>query len=235
MAISSAGVISWTPGHAESGNQSVTVTATDGSGRVAYQNFTISVIRLDNAPAFTSSPVTTAAELITYSYNATASDPDGDPLKYSLAGAPTGMTINSASGRITWTPTSAQVGNHTITVIASDSPLSADLNFTPLTATQTFTIAVAPNHPPVIGSAPVTSATENSPYSYTVTASDPDGDALSYTLSAAPEPTSARAMFERRLKTSSIKRGPKPRSIATRLGRASVASRESGIDSGKRM
>jgi len=39
---------------------------------------------------------------------------------------------------------------------------------------------------PVIGSAPVTAATEGQPYAYQITASDADGDALSYALNVAP-------------------------------------------------
>ena len=42
------------------------------------------------------------------------------------------------------------------------------------------------NSPPAITSTPPTSATEGSPYHYPVGASDPDGDALAYSLDAAP-------------------------------------------------
>jgi hypothetical protein len=42
-------------------------------------------------------------------------------------------------------------------------------------------------------------------------------------------------MFERRLNATKKKPIPNPRKIESRLGRASVASRESGMDSGRRM
>jgi bacillopeptidase F len=42
------------------------------------------------------------------------------------------------------------------------------------------------NSPPAITSTPPTSATEGSPYHYLVSASDPDGDALAYSLDVAP-------------------------------------------------
>ena len=40
--------------------------------------------------------------------------------------------------------------------------------------------------PPAVTSAPVTTATEGQPYAYQVTATDPDGDALSFALDVAP-------------------------------------------------
>jgi hypothetical protein len=49
-----------------------------------------------------------------------ATDPDGDTLTYSLPVAPTGMTIDPASGLIQWTPAVDQVGSHTVTVRATD-------------------------------------------------------------------------------------------------------------------
>ena len=56
-----------------------------------------------------------------YSYDVQASDPDvGDTLTYSLVAAPSGMSINSSSGLIAWTPTGAQVGSHAVTVRAQD-------------------------------------------------------------------------------------------------------------------
>ena len=42
-------------------------------------------------------------------------EPDGDPLTFALAIKPTGMTIN-AQGLISWTPTAAQLGQHTVKV-----------------------------------------------------------------------------------------------------------------------
>lgn len=37
-----------------------------------------------------------------YTYQVKASDPDGDPLTYTLLSSPAGMTINSSTGLITW-------------------------------------------------------------------------------------------------------------------------------------
>jgi Putative Ig domain len=52
-------------------------------------------------------------------FTAVASDPDGDPVTFTLASAPAGATID-ASGNFTWTPAGGQTGATAVTVKASD-------------------------------------------------------------------------------------------------------------------
>jgi hypothetical protein len=70
-------------------------------------------------PVFTSQPVPTGAEGKLYSYQAAASDPDGDNLNWSLLQAPEGMTA-SGSGLVQWTPAANQVGTASVVLQASD-------------------------------------------------------------------------------------------------------------------
>ena len=56
-----------------------------------------------------------------YSYKAVASDPDVDPITYSLASAPRGMIIDAKTGKITWRITSEDEGTHIIKIVAGDS------------------------------------------------------------------------------------------------------------------
>jgi hypothetical protein len=70
-----------------------------------------------------------------YSYDVDATDDDnGDTLSYFLDTAPAGMTINSGSGLIQWTPTDLQLGDHAVTVRVDDVAGSSD--------TQSFVITV---------------------------------------------------------------------------------------------
>jgi len=62
----------------------------------------------NSSPIIESDPVTTAKEGAVYTYDVEATDPNGDTLTYSLTTSPTGMTINSTTGVITWTPTAAE-------------------------------------------------------------------------------------------------------------------------------
>jgi ribosomal protein S6E (S10) len=174
------GVISWTPVNGQVGINSVTVDVSDGNGGSDSQPFTITVSNSNDPPTFMSTPVTTATEDAAYTYDVDASDIDGDTVTYSLSTYPAGMTIDNASGLITWTSTNAQVGSNSVVVLISDGMGGSD--------TQSFSIDVTnTNDAPSIISTPVTTATEDALYSYDVDATDVDsGDTLIYNLSAFP-------------------------------------------------
>jgi len=80
------------------------------------------------APIIVSTPVTEATIGRPYIYDVEAA---GNPLPtYALITHPNGMTIDPASGLISWTPTVAQEGNHDVEVEANNSEGSATQNFT---------------------------------------------------------------------------------------------------------
>ena len=126
------GLIAWTPTIAQVGTAGVTVQASDGKGGVATQSFNITVAAAPNrGPQIITAPLTTAKATFEYRYDLDATDPDSDPLTYSLVTAPSGMTIDAATGLIRWTPSAA--GSATVTARVSDSRATQD---------QTWTIAV---------------------------------------------------------------------------------------------
>ncbi len=84
----------------------------------------------NSSPVIESDPVTTAKEGAVYTYYVEATDPNEDTLTYSLTTSPTGMTINSTTGVITWTPTEDQVGENEVVVEVSDGSKSATQSFT---------------------------------------------------------------------------------------------------------
>ncbi len=185
---STTGVISWTPTNAQVGANSVSVRVRDAASASATQNFTVTVANVNDAPTITSTAVTAGKVGTAYSYDVNATDPDaGDTLTYSLTTAPSGMSINSSTGVISWTPTSAQVGSNAVTVRVRDAASAS--------ATQSYTISVSStNGAPSITSTPVTAATEDSAYTYDVNATDPDaGDALTYSLVTKPTGMSINA------------------------------------------
>ncbi|PKP59530.1 hypothetical protein CVT91_06565 [Candidatus Atribacteria bacterium HGW-Atribacteria-1] len=103
----------------------------------------------NNPPVVTSASITTATVGLSYTYDVNATDPDGDTLTYSLTISPTGMTINSSTGLISWTPISAQIGDNNVTVEVSDGKL---------TDTQTFTITVGSEATDPTGGSEVTTS-----------------------------------------------------------------------------
>ena len=84
----------------------------------------------NSSPVIESDPVTTAKEGAVYTYDVEATDPNEDTLTYSLTTSPTGMTINSTTGVITWTPTEDQVGENEVVAEVSDGSKSATQSFT---------------------------------------------------------------------------------------------------------
>jgi hypothetical protein len=105
----STGRISWTP--TQPGNQSVSVAVSDGSLTMIY-DFAINVLQGNRPPKFQSSPGASGMVGFPYSYNASATDPDGDALSFSVGDLPTGMTFDNATGKVSWTP--GAPGNFTI-------------------------------------------------------------------------------------------------------------------------
>lgn len=179
------GLITWRPSVYEIGGAyRVVVSVTDGGGLQDFQTFDITVRRPPappTAPSISSDPDTTAVVGQGYAYYVNAWDPnEDDVLTYTLVIAPEGMTIDS-HGVIRWTPYEADLGEHDVVVRVEDQ--------TGLFDTQQFTLAVKlPNHPPVITSTPVTSATLGRVYSYDVEAEDPDhGDVLTYYFVRRPD------------------------------------------------
>jgi len=97
-------------------------------------NISVSDVNLNHVPVITSDPVTSATKDEPYSYDVNATDSDGDTLVYSLTTKPSGMSINSSTGLITWTPTTS--GDYNVTVKVSDGELFN---------TQSFTVTVEEN------------------------------------------------------------------------------------------
>jgi RHS repeat-associated protein len=117
-----------------------------------------------------------------FQYQATAIDPDGDTLTYQLVNAPTNVTIDAATGLISWTPSSTNLGEREFQVKVIDGKggeALQELNFNVIQAT--------PNNAPTIISNPPIKARVNNLYVYQVGAEDLDGDPLSFNLTDAPD------------------------------------------------
>ncbi|MBN1447543.1 MAG: putative Ig domain-containing protein, partial [Bacteroidetes bacterium] len=114
-----------------------------------------------NNPTILTNPPTTARIGVAYVYTVNAF---GNPLpEYRLTTAPAGMTIDSRSGRINWTPPAGSEGGHDVTLEASNRSG---------TAVQSYTIAVSgAATEPHITSTPITETVAGQQYMYRLTAS----------------------------------------------------------------
>lgn len=176
------GLVTWTPAAGQVGLQHVEVTASDGRGAETTQSFELPVVATapNDPPQIISVPRSSVRLGNTYTYQVMASDPNGDPLSYSLDTRPAGMLIDAA-GLVTWTATEAQLGSHDVAVRVEDGRGESVVQ-----SFQVSVITVVANRAPQIISTPPFAATVGQEYAYDLRADDPDGDPLGWSLDAAP-------------------------------------------------
>lgn len=148
-----------------------------GSPQLSAQaNITIAITNVNEAPGFTSLANITVNEDETKVHTLTASDPENGALTFSSDNLPAWITL--AGDKLTLKPAQAQVGSHQITVKVSDGHN---------TVSQVINIQVNNvNDAPVVTSSPILQATKREAYSYIISATDEDGDALTYSATTKP-------------------------------------------------
>lgn len=131
----------------------------------------------NKAPQITSGAIPTSAIAgDNYNHDVDAVDPDNGPssLTYFLTQAPAGMTINSSSGLISWTPDFADIGNNfNVTARVSDGNK---------TDTISGIVSVGASGSPSFTSSVPGDAVEGIDIDYLVTATDPEGDPITFYL-----------------------------------------------------
>jgi len=177
------GALTGTPKQANIGVYSkIVVSVSDGRRTTSLAPFTIQVNGSDNrAPVITGAPSTSVQASRAYSFTPAASDADGDTLSYTIQNKPLWASFNAANGALTGTPVAANVGNYANIVIgASDGKTATSL--TPFN----IVVTTPTNGTPAIGGSPATTASVGSTYTFQPAGSDPDGDALGYSIQNRP-------------------------------------------------
>jgi RHS repeat-associated protein len=187
---SKTGEISWLP--AEERVYSFTVQVSDGRGGIDTQTWDVDVaaINASNASPMITAVTPQVAEVgRDFEISLEATDPDNDALRFQLLDAPShpvpsGVTLDSKTGLLRWTPTPLQVGHHNLSALVTDGRGGED--------EMTFTVDVKAmtaivNRKPEFVSNPVTIAVLGERYRYELRGRDPDGDRLEFRLLQGPK------------------------------------------------
>lgn len=147
-----------------------------------FNTVTHAAAAANRPPVISGSPPTSVTAGSSYSFRPTASDPDRrQTLSYSITNKPAWASFSRSTGRLSGTPKSANAGTTSgIVIRVSDGRLSAALPAFSITVTR------GANRAPVISGSPPTSVNAGSTYSFQPVASDPDGQALTYSISNKP-------------------------------------------------
>ncbi|HVI89161.1 MAG TPA: Ig-like domain-containing protein [Dongiaceae bacterium] len=173
VTINSDGSYSYTPAADYNGQDSFTYQVSDGHGGTATAAVSLTVNPVDDAPVAQNASFATAEDT-SLTGAVVATDIDSPSLTYALVGtAPAGLVFN-ADGTFSYNPPANFSGQVSFSFKANDGSLDSNA------ATATIDVA-AVNHPPTTTGQSV-AGNEDTPIPGQLTASDVDGDTLSYAL-----------------------------------------------------
>ena len=161
----------------------IEISASDGEMSTTLPAFSISVepITAPNMPPeIDGEPAASVILGQTYSFTPSAFDPDGDLMTFSIQNMPSWATFNPANGRLSGVPNTGEAGSYAnIAITVSDNALSSSL--------PAFSIDVfGENSAPQISGTPAASGFVGQNYSFTPTATDADGDQLTFSIQNKP-------------------------------------------------
>ncbi len=173
------GHLDWTPLRSQVGQYTIAIRVSDGRGGTDLLEWTIDVTppvpHQNSEPSIVSAPLTVAVTSVPYRYPVLANDDDHDLLEYELILGPTGMVMDRQTGVLGWTPLRKDVGQHSVIVRVTDQQGGLDL--------QHYSLYVfEENASPVISSEPRLLTSPGDNWIYQVSAIDPNGDQIYYSL-----------------------------------------------------
>ena len=179
LSFNSEDLLSGTPSNADVGEINIELIVSDLGGLMDTLDMHLIIENVNDLPVFTSIPVLEIEQNDNYQYQLTANDIDEDPLTYSVIIMPDWLSFNSID-LLSGMPTDEHVGIHAVEVAVTDGSAG------PAT-TQAFNITVGNvNDPPQFINSNQDTVLQDMPYEYLLSATDPDGDTLSYLAEGYP-------------------------------------------------
>jgi hypothetical protein len=185
---SATGQLSGTPVAANIGTTSnIVIRVSDANSGASLPAFNLQVVAApttppsNHAPTITGTPPTSVTAGSSYVFQPVGSDADGNSLRYSIQNPPSWASFNTTTGRLNGTPAAANVGTSArITISVTDGAMTTSL--------PSFTIQVVAqaNRAPTISGSPLLSIVTGLLYSFQPSASDPDGNTLTFSIQNRP-------------------------------------------------
>ena len=115
-----------------------------------------------------------------YSFKPSASDPDGQTLQFQVQGLPSWARFDPSAGTLSGTPSWSDAGKYSSIVISAFDGVAS-------TSLAPFSIeVVAPNTPPNISGTPPDSVKAGQSYAFAPSASDAEGQKLTFSITNKP-------------------------------------------------
>ncbi|HEY7639748.1 MAG TPA: putative Ig domain-containing protein [Steroidobacteraceae bacterium] len=137
------------------------------------------------APKISGTPPTSGKVGVWYNFLPTASDANGDALKFSITNKPGWLVFNTRTGRLSATPTSSNVGTFSNIVIKVSDGKGGTAAL-PAFSIKISSAGSTTNHAPRISGTPPATGKVGVWYNFLPTASDPDGDRIAFSIQNKP-------------------------------------------------
>jgi hypothetical protein len=146
------------------------------------------VLAANTPPTISGSPPQTAVAGTTYYFKPVVKDPNaGDVFRFSIVNKPGWLSFDLKTGVLTGTPTASNVGVFSgIKIRVSDGTAERSLDTFTITVTKSGSGSSSGNAAPKISGTPITTAAIGKAYSFQPTASDSDGDKLTFSIKNKP-------------------------------------------------
>ena len=172
-----AGTAVYTPNPGATGTDTITFVATDGSLASNIATVTVTIAGVNHAPKAQDGSQATDED-VPVVFTLSALDPDGDALVYSIVAPPSRGTVTISGSTATYTPFANANGPDQFTFKANDGTVDSNV--------AVVGIAVAPVNDPPVALPGAVSLLEDSPVTFTLTATDVDSPVLTYQIVSGP-------------------------------------------------
>ena len=116
--------LSGTPLQTHIGEHTVVIIASDTSGGMSNQEFTIVIASVNDLPLFTEIAPTTATKLKLYNYNINITDEENEDVTITASTLPDWLTLldyGNSTGKLSGIPLAQHIGNNEVILIATDT------------------------------------------------------------------------------------------------------------------